>query len=124
MSAKKTVKAKAPSAKAKKAPKTTGAATAKKAKPQKAAKASAEAKPKKLSAIDAAVKVLGENGQAMTCKQVIEAMEAKGYWRSPGGKTPDATLYSAILREIQKKGKESRFKKTDRGHFALAGAKG
>ncbi len=29
------------------------------------------------------------------------------------------TVYSAILAEITKKGKEARFKKTDRGHFAL-----
>jgi hypothetical protein len=35
------------------------------------------------------------------------------------GKTPAATLYAAILREIQKKGSEARFKKVDRGQFAL-----
>ena len=29
-------------------------------------------------------------------------------------------LYSAILREIGTKGKEARFKKTERGKFALA----
>ena len=34
-------------------------------------------------------------------------------------KTPAATLYSAILREIQKKGKQSRFEKTERGRFRL-----
>jgi HB1/ASXL restriction endonuclease-like protein with HTH domain len=73
----------------------------------------------KLSAIDAAAKVLGEAGAAMNAKGMIEAMSAKGYWTSPGGKTPHATLYSAILSEITKKGKEARFKKTDRGHFAL-----
>ena len=48
-------------------------------------------------------------------------MAAKGYWKSPGGKTPAATLYSAILRECQKKGKDARFKKVDRGRFALGG---
>jgi hypothetical protein len=51
---------------------------------------------------------------------MIEAMSAKGYWKSPGGKTPDRTLYSAILREIATKGKDARFKKTERGQFALA----
>jgi hypothetical protein len=30
-------------------------------------------------------------------------------------------VYSAILREIGTKGKEARFKKTDRGHFTAAG---
>jgi hypothetical protein len=52
---------------------------------------------------------------------MIEAMAAKGYWTSPGGKTPHATLYSAILREITVKGTGARFKKTDRGHFAVNG---
>lgn len=55
---------------------------------------------KKPSALDAAAKVLGEKGQPMSCQEMIDAMAAKGYWQSPGGKTPAATLYSAILREL------------------------
>ena len=78
---------------------------------------------KKLSQIDAALKVLAEHGTAMTCKQMVEAMSAKCYWTSPGGATPHATLYSAILREIQKKGSEARFAKAEKG-FTLAGAVG
>ncbi len=46
-----------------------------------------------------------------------DGMAAKKYWTSPGGKTPGATLYSVILREVQTKGKEARFKKADRGLF-------
>jgi hypothetical protein len=46
-------------------------------------------------------------------------MLAKGLWKTKG-KTPEATLYAAILREIQKKGEASRFAKADRGMFALA----
>ena len=80
----------------------------------------AETKPKKLSALDAAAKVLAETGQPMSCKEMIETMAAKGYWSSPDGKTPSSTLYSGILKEITTKGKESRFKKTDRGRFARA----
>ncbi len=87
-------------------------------KPKKTRKKSAEAKAKKLSALDAAAQVLAETGQPMACKEMIEAMAQKGYWSSPGGKTPSATLYSAITKEISTKGKESRFKKTDRGRFA------
>jgi len=56
----------------------------------------------------------------MNCKDLIDAMTKKGLWTSPGGKTPHATLYSAILREIATKGREARFKKTERGHFAAA----
>ncbi len=71
----------------------------------------------KLSAIDAAAKVLETSGP-LNCKELIEAMSAGGLWTSPGGKTPHATLYSAILREITVKGDESRFVKTERGRFA------
>jgi hypothetical protein len=56
----------------------------------------------------------------MGCQALVEAMAAKGLWKSPGGKTPHATLYAAIVREITVKGKESRFKKVDRGQFVSA----
>lgn len=81
-------------------------------------KQASEPKVKKMSAIDAAAKVLGEAGQPMNCKEMVETMAEKGYWTSPGGATPHATLYSAILREIDKKGDESRFTKVERGKFA------
>src|SRR5262249_21336264 len=58
-----------------------------------------EPKAKKPSALDAALRVLQEAGQPMNCQEMIEQMATKGYWTSPGGKTPAATLYSAILRE-------------------------
>jgi HB1, ASXL, restriction endonuclease HTH domain len=73
----------------------------------------------KLSAIDAAAKVLGETGQAMTAKELIEAMAAKGYWTSPHGLTPQATLFAALSREVSTKGKDARFVKTEPGKFAL-----
>jgi hypothetical protein len=88
----------------------------KKGKSKKTKEAGAETK--KLSALDAAAKVLAESGQPMSCKEIIETMAKKGYWSSPGGKTPSATLYSGIIKEIATKGKESRFQKTDRGRFA------
>jgi hypothetical protein len=84
----------------------------------KKGKATKETKTKKPSALDAALRVLEEAGQPMTCPEMIEAMAAKGYWTSPCGKTPAATLYSAILRETQTKGDASRFVKTERGKFA------
>ena len=101
-------------AKAAKAPK----AQAKKAAPDKAGKSAGPARSQKLSALDAAAKVLGETGKAMNCKELIEAMAARGYWKSPAGKTPWATLYASLIKEIATKGKESRFQKTDRGTFA------
>jgi len=85
----------------------------------------AECKPpveaKKMSALDAAAKVLAETGRPMGCKAMIEAMAGRGYWTSPGGKTPEATLSAAIGTEIKKKGDASRFVKAARGKFALKG---
>jgi hypothetical protein len=75
-----------------------------------------------MSCLNAAAKVLAEKGETMNCKEMIEAMAAKGYWTTPGGKTPHATLYVSIAREIRDKGKDSRFKKADRGKFASTGA--
>jgi hypothetical protein len=111
MSTKKATKKPAPKASKVKGPK---AAPGKKAKPK-------GAKPKKISALDAAAQVLAASKEPMNAKELIEAMAAKNLWTSPGGKTPHATLYSAILREIGTKGKEARFKKTDRGHFVANG---
>ena len=112
-----------------KSKKVTKKTTANKAAPKKAdGKASNAAKSpraakktaaSKLSQIDAAAKVLAEAGEPMTTKAMVEAMGAKGYWQSPGGKTPHATLYSALTRDIQNKGQESRFAKVDRGQFKL-----
>jgi len=85
-----------------------------------AAKAKAMPVAEKLSQIAAAERVLAEAGKPMTCRAMVEAMAAKGLWTSPGGKTPDATLYSSLLRQIRAKGKEARFKKVARGQFDLA----
>jgi hypothetical protein len=49
-------------------------------------------------------------------------MAQKKLWESPNGKTPAATLYAAILRELTTKGKDSRFQKTEPGKFAATGA--
>jgi hypothetical protein len=89
-------------------------------KPAKTKKAPAKKADGKMSAIDAAAKVLGESKEALNTKTMIERMASKGYWTSPGGKTPHATLYSAILREINEAGKDARFVKVDRGLFKLA----
>ncbi len=107
----------APPRKAKKKP-ATKPAQAKKPR-TKAADSKGSANAKKLSAIDAASKVLGEAKAPMGTREMIQAMAAKKYWTSPAGRTPHATLYSAIAREISKQGKESRFKKAGRGTFAL-----
>jgi hypothetical protein len=75
-------------------------------------------KPKKMSALNAAAKVLAGAGTPMNCQEMIDAMAKAKLWSSPNGQTPAATLYSAILREINTKGKDARFTKTERGKFA------
>ena len=109
MSATKTKKTAATKAKAPKA---------KAAKPAKATKAKKAKVDDKLSALDAAAKVLASASEPMTTKELIEAMTAKGLWTSPNGATPDRTLFSAITREVNTKGSDARFVKTERGKFA------
>ena len=70
-----------------------------------------------MSALEAAAQVLAEAAEPLSAKQLIERMAEKGYWKSPAGRTPWATLSAALGREM--KGKESRFRKTKRGRFAL-----
>jgi hypothetical protein len=88
---------------------------------KKAAKTNGQApKPeKRLSQIEAAVEVLRNADEPMTCKAMVVAMSAKGLWTSPAGKSPDATLYASILRELATKGKTARFVKAAPGRFAL-----
>ena len=80
--------------------------------------AEAPAKPKRVSGLDAAAQVLTEAGGTMGSRQIVDVMLAKGLWKT-SGKTPHATIYAAIIREIQKKGSQSRFEKAARGKFAL-----
>jgi hypothetical protein len=69
----------------------------------KMAKKDKTEKPKRLSALDAAAKVLETAGEPISAKQIVEVALAKGLWKSLGGKTPHATLYSAIIRETAKR---------------------
>ena len=75
------------------------------------------------SGLNAAAKVLGEADGPLGCKEIVERALAKGYWKT-NGKTPTATIYAAIIREIAAKGDASRFRKVERGKFALAAGKG
>ena len=73
---------------------------------------------KRLGLVDAAIQVMKAAGKPMNCQEVVKAILEKNLWQT-SGKTPAATLYSSILRDIQKKGAEARFKKVERGQFAL-----
>ena len=90
-------------------------------KPKTERKPAADAKPKRRSALDAAAEVLRKAGKPMRSQELITAMAEQGLWSSPNGKTPAATLYAAILREVGDKAKEARFRKVERGLFEYAG---
>jgi hypothetical protein len=75
---------------------------------------------KRLGLVEAAIQVMKAAGNPMNCQDVVKAILEKKLWETTG-KTPAATLYSSILRDIQKKGADARFKKVDRGQFALVG---
>ena len=109
--------------------KVAAAAEGKRAKTAGASKAPAPAKtprspktpkgkqPRRLSALDAAAHMLAKSDVPMRATEMLAAMLAKGLWSSPGGKTPEATLYAAIIRENAAMGTKARFKKHERGVF-------
>jgi hypothetical protein len=116
---------------AKKATRANTAATVAKGKPKASTKAkpaknatrpndaATPNKPKRISGLDLAAKVLAEARRPLPAKDITELVLAAG-WKT-NGKTPHATLYAAMIREIAKKGKDARFVKTDRGLFAANG---
>jgi len=73
---------------------------------------------KRVSLLDAAATVLGSAKAPMQAKQIVEAVVERGLWKPGAGKTPHATLYAAMTREIAAKGKDARFRKVGRGQFA------
>lgn len=87
--------------------------------PAKRAKKAVEPGAKKSSGLSAAHQVLADAGEPMRCGDMVEKMLSSGLWKT-NGKTPAATIYAAIVREISTKGTASRFRKTDRGLFTVA----
>jgi hypothetical protein len=92
--------------------------TSRETKKVKAAKPKGQRKP---GILTLAADVLRDAKAPMDCKAIVEEVLAKGLWHTKG-RTPAATLYAAIIREIAAKGKEARFHKTDRGMFELSAA--
>ncbi len=78
------------------------------------------AKPERHSLLNLAAKVLAEASEPMNCQQMVEKVLVTGLWQTKG-RTPWATLYSAVIREIATKGEAARFRKVDKGKFAAAG---
>jgi hypothetical protein len=85
----------------------------------KTGKAQAKKAPGQMRGLDAAARILAEAGEPMGTKELVARMLDSGLWQTKG-KTPSATIYSAILREIAVKRETSRFRKTGKGKFSLA----
>jgi hypothetical protein len=84
-----------------------------------AQKAAPTALAKPLSGLDAAALVLREAGEPLDAQSLIARILERGLWKTEG-KTPAATIYAAMIREIKAKGSSSRFQKVERGRFAAA----
>lgn len=78
--------------------------------PQGAIQQAKGEKERKVTLLDRAAELLAEEGGALTCNEIIEKLKSKGF--SLNGATPKQTLYSAFFRDIEKNGKESRFRKS------------
>jgi len=108
-------------------------ADAKNTRAAKVAKAAKAKQPRKPGCLDAAVQVLADAKKPLQADEMVKRMLAKGLWKTKG-KTPEATLYAAIIREISAKGKAARFRRAKvsetkdgkahalRGYFDLADA--
>lgn len=84
-------------------------------------KAATEPKKARKSGLNAAALVLAETDKPMKVSDILAVVAEKNLW-STGGKTPEATVYAAIIREIKAKGPESRFWKVDKGTFGITDA--
>jgi len=100
---------------------------------KKAKKATQDAKPagerdtgeraakgaKRPSGLDAAAQVLADADEPLSVKEIVALALGRKLWQT-NGKTPAATIYAAIVREIATKGDAARFRKVARGKFELA----
>ena len=80
----------------------------------------AAAKKKRASGLDAAARVLGEEGRAMRPAEIVAVALERQYWQT-AGKTPAATIDAAMRREIRAKGDQARFRLEAPGLFAGTG---
>ena len=78
-------------------------------------------KEKKLSLMDAAVEVLRIAKQPMNTREIIEAATELKLWQPTGAKTPEQTLYGAIVRENKTKEHPLIVKSDIKGKFIYAG---
>lgn len=79
-----------------------------------AATTDAPAKVRRPGGLDAAYRLLVEEGRPMTAIEMTKITIERGMW-TPAGKTPSNTMYAGIFNEIKKKGASARFIKVEKG---------
>lgn len=70
-----------------------------------------------MKVLDAVATVLEKSGTPLHCQQITKQIVDGGYWM-PKTKTPNATVASRLAVDL-KKGKKSRFQRTDKGVYGL-----
>ena len=76
---------------------------------------------RRMSLVGAAVVILRAHQYELPVRDIMRRITESGLWSSPAGKTPEQTLYSAIIREIAAKGTNARFRRGQiRGCFYVA----
>src|SRR5689334_22439708 len=74
-----------------------------------------------MAALNAVKAVLAAEGGPLHYREITERILKRGLWTSDG-KTPEATINSRIVTDIQKRGDASVFQRTAPGTFALRSA--
>ncbi|HUX01379.1 MAG TPA: winged helix-turn-helix domain-containing protein [Phycisphaerae bacterium] len=92
--------------------------TARRKRPTPRATPKVKAKGKGRSGLDAAVAVLAKADGPLGAQAIVDLALKRELW-STKGKTPAATIYAAMIREIASKGSACRFRKTGPNAFDL-----
>ena len=89
--------------------------------PNPAPECATQRQEKKRSLLDAAVEVLRLAKIPMNTREIIEAATELKLWQPTGAKTPEQTLYGAIVRENKIKEQPRIVKSAIKGKFIYAG---
>lgn len=71
-----------------------------------------------MKALDAIYQVLQEAGEPLETQHIARTIIDRGLWKSDG-KNPEGSIRTVLAVDIQKRGKQSRFRRINRGVFGL-----
>lgn len=80
-----------------------------------------EAPKNEMSLLDAATRVLAEEGVALTVGMMVDIARSRGYWLEGKGNNPKHVLYAWIMYDMKRHGEKAKFRRSDeKGKFCLA----